>query len=89
MSTQIGMLYGDVDVRELVRADKYMGAFYFYTFLIVMSLVLMNTFIGIISASFFDIRRKTAENRRGYIYHIVAASLIPQTRASRMISFCR
>ena len=75
------MLYGHVNVNELERLNKYMGPFYFYMFLIIMSLILMNTFIGIIAASILEIRRKTAENDRGYVcqLYIVAAPLIPQT----------
>ena len=71
MSAQIGMLYGHVNVNELERLNKYMGPFYFYMFLIIMSLILMNTFIGIIAASILDVRRKTAENARGYVCQLL------------------
>eukprot|EP00658_Telonema_sp_P-2_P042155 TRINITY_DN3021_c0_g3_i1.p1 TRINITY_DN3021_c0_g3~~TRINITY_DN3021_c0_g3_i1.p1 ORF type:complete len:639 (-),score=177.31 TRINITY_DN3021_c0_g3_i1:147-2063(-) len=57
MGTQIGMLFGHVKVVELQRINRYIGPLYYYAFLFIMSLVLMNAFIGIIAYSLFEQRR--------------------------------
>eukprot|EP00656_Telonema_subtile_P055537 TRINITY_DN8635_c0_g1_i3.p1 TRINITY_DN8635_c0_g1~~TRINITY_DN8635_c0_g1_i3.p1 ORF type:complete len:975 (-),score=212.84 TRINITY_DN8635_c0_g1_i3:92-3016(-) len=78
MGTQIGMLFGHVQVRSLQEINKYMGPIYFYSFLFIMSLILMNAFIGIIAYSLFEEKRKkvvqsTVSGDLGALFHTIKA----------------
>ena len=61
LGSQIGMLFGHVEVKTLQGINKYMGPVYYYFFLFVMTLVLVNCFIGIVAYALFEQKRKTAQ----------------------------
>jgi len=54
--TNFGALFGDISEKELRTANAFLGPLYYWTYLITMSLILMNLLIAVVSAGFEDTR---------------------------------
>ena len=75
MAFQIGALFGDVNYDQLYSVNRIMGPAYYFLFLLVMTLVIINVFIGIVSSA-YDEMSKTAEYKSMVCVHLYVPTLV-------------